>query len=347
MVVLVYVSCKEDSIVFKESSNFKKTTKADTANNIGHISLSTITKDTIKAFPGIGPLREDCNTPLTKYFYEFDHYIPVAGKRVGILPKEEILSSYSYYLDTFIDTLGYSFINVSGEHIHIARSKYNDQHIALSIEPLGNWQVSISSFPNLWAYYIDEPISGWALPSNSLENTFRSIKNYMNNHGSSTSNLIGGETFAEKAHFFDQNADRIMCTRYYDVLGEILAPDQRGMWTDFRNNFGSKFSDTWISATQDKYEYDQLIGHAKNLGLDGIWFYQREDGQLELGAMERIRQFSFYAFKWGYLKRVDRMYKYTYRCLKALPCDCDRDNITDGWTIISREPTPTYRTYSY
>jgi hypothetical protein len=41
-----------------------------------------------------------------------------------------------------------------------------------------------------------------------------------------------------------------------------------------KNLFGSKFSTTWISASQDLSEYDNLFGHAQNLGLEGLWFYE-------------------------------------------------------------------------
>ena len=46
-----------------------------------------------------------------------------------------------------------------------------------------------------------------------------------------------------------------------------------------RNLFGNKFSLTWTSAYNDLSEYNQLLGHASNLGLEGIWLYYYSLGQ--------------------------------------------------------------------
>jgi hypothetical protein len=74
--------------------------------------------------------------------------------------------------------------------------------------------------------------------------------------------------------------------------------DQRGSWSDARNVYGPKFSMTWINGGGD--EYDVLMGHARNLGLNGVWMYNS-------GAIDPVRlgQFCYFASKHGWLTLME------------------------------------------
>jgi hypothetical protein len=80
-------------------------------------------------------------------------------------------------------------------------------------------------------------------------------------------------------------ADKVLFSSYIhwrNILGIWISwpvdPDQRSDWTEMKDLFGNKFSLTWTSAYNDLSEYNQLLGHAKNLGLTGIWLYQYNEG---------------------------------------------------------------------
>ncbi|MGB6033951.1 MAG: T9SS type A sorting domain-containing protein [Bacteroidota bacterium] len=74
--------------------------------------------------------------------------------------------------------------------------------------------------------------------------------------------------------------------------------DQRDSWSDARNAWGVKFSMTWIDGRGD--EYDVLMGHARNLGLNGVWMYNY--GAIDPG---RLGEFSYAASRHGWLTLVE------------------------------------------
>ena len=74
--------------------------------------------------------------------------------------------------------------------------------------------------------------------------------------------------------------------------------DQRQSWTDMRSMFGAKFAMTWVHGGGD--EYDDLLGHANSLGLNGIWLYH--EGPIYADKME---QFLAAAVKHGWLRLVE------------------------------------------
>ena len=61
--------------------------------------------------------------------------------------------------------------------------------------------------------------------------------------------------------------------------------DQRPDWSDMKTRYGSsKFSMTWIN-TKEITEFDDLFGHAKNLGLNGVWVYGYTDHGIPVRIM--------------------------------------------------------------
>ncbi|MBS3945752.1 MAG: hypothetical protein KGZ42_09665 [Melioribacter sp.] len=127
-----------------------------------------------------------------------------------------------------------------------------------------------------------------------------------------------------------------MCTRYNDYP-EWFNPDQRSLWTDFHEELVN-FSMTWIGAHKDLSEYDDLIGHATNLGLYGIWLYQYEDNT-DVYSNNNIETFSLFAWKWGWLRKVERKWVYVYECIDQNPCNCDPYTLGPEWILIDKYPT--------
>jgi hypothetical protein len=100
--------------------------------------------------------------------------------------------------------------------------------------------------------------------------------------------------------------------------------DQRPSWSDMRNLFGAKFAMTWVHGGGD--EYDILLGHARNLGLTGIWVYH--EGPIPGDKMEA---FLAAAVKHGWLRRVEgpgKRVAYASRTATIL----NRRHVATAWT---------------
>ena len=98
--------------------------------------------------------------------------------------------------------------------------------------------------------------------------------------------------------------------------------DQRPDWSDMKTRYGSsKFSMTWIY-TFEITEFDNLFGHAKNLGLNGVWVYGYTDNGVPVAHYdEEWGNISYAAWNQGFLRQFRRKYYYTYHCLEPDPCN--------------------------
>jgi len=74
--------------------------------------------------------------------------------------------------------------------------------------------------------------------------------------------------------------------------------DQRDSWSDARSVYGAKYSMAWMNGGGD--EYDVLMGHARNLGLNGVWMYN--PNPIDPG---RLEQFCYAAVNHGWMSRVE------------------------------------------
>jgi hypothetical protein len=103
--------------------------------------------------------------------------------------------------------------------------------------------------------------------------------------------------------------------------------DQRNSWTDMQGVFGSKFSMTWIHGGGD--EYDLLMGHATNLGLQAVWVYN--GGPIDSVKLETFCQA---AVAHGWLTRVDGpplpIQLASFRAYAS-----SRNGVTLRWTTIT------------
>lgn len=105
---------------------------------------------------------------------------------------------------------------------------------------------------------------------------------------------------------------------------------------------------TWVGAHRDLSDYPELLGHAKNLGLQGVWLYQRQELSDDDG---NILRFCDAAADEGYLTRyfqqvrneihsglffrqqfVGNLYK------ESIPQFFDHDNhVFTDWTVTNNK----------
>jgi len=281
----------------------------------------------IKALP--------CNM-LVKYYWEVDHYENIPGKIVGINPHDNRLGSVTK-LQELRTKWGFNYLGLYETQYSTAQSAgYTPANLMLIISPYedNTWINAINNNPTSWGYYVDELVKRlyYADPwRTDIRDLFINVRNVIKNK-STSSLFIEGETDEWFANWVDDIVDVMTCTRY----DRDLSDDQRPLWDDFRSTCGSKFSQTWISARLDYQEYYNLLGHARNMGLQGVWLYQNdESGDLTT----RISEFSSYAWQFGWLRRFDRKWEYGYECIKADPCGCDPTDISDGWIFSYKRDT--------
>ena len=52
-----------------------------------------------------------------------------------------------------------------------------------------------------------------------------------------------------------------------------------------------------------------------------------------------VSSFSYSAWLHSWLRRFERRWQYVYTCIKANPCDCDSNDLGDGWYLVEKIPT--------
>lgn len=356
LVILIFNFCAEKKPTEPSTSQNKSLSVIGTGNSGLSLSVtgdSTKTKDKDKDKDkkkdggGIGPYAQSqCQKVV--YYWIFDHYETVSGKIWGILPEDDTFWQNTYKLHTFKDTLGFNYIcTIEGYLNTVLSAGYDRDHIMIGGMGCDDpyWQQTIQATKPVWAYYVDE--QGQQHSCSVVEYWFSSVRQYLNNNGGSSIKIIAGETTPEDFDCYDQYVNTIMCT-WYGYYVWPLTNDQRSRWTDFRTAWNSKFNLTWVSSRLDNTEFDNLIGHASNLGLDGVWLYQEDDGQAsEATERSRINNFSFYGWKWGYLNRIERKWVYMYECENQDPCDCDPYTLGSEWIVVDKYPTYETRVRTY
>jgi hypothetical protein len=221
----------------------------------------------------------------TSYVYSwYKYYEPVEGKIIGIWPHlnrwndiqklKDLKYRWGFNYITFWTGLGHDKFNMANQ---IGYSPATN--IMYLLEP--DYYLDAAQFENCWAYYLDEP-SERKIPFNKALTMKTWLKN---NFPKSLFVTSGYKRNSDLINYTNALADKILFSAYihwWKFLGIWISwpvnTDQRGDWTDMKNLFGNKFSMTWISANSDLSEYNQLLGHAKNLGLQGIWLYQYSEG---------------------------------------------------------------------
>lgn len=290
----------------------------------------------IKALP--------CNM-LYIYYWELERYETVPGKIVGIWPTVRRWGTVSK-LSELKNKWGFNYIAATlgwyptfSPYVNAIAAGYQDTNImGIGLDPYdAAYVTAVNSRPPLWGYYMDEPITNHGVGAQvmmELASDFFLV-NYPN------SLFMSGETNTDYGSYIYHTIDKIFCTRY-GRYGDLGDPDQRPLWDQFKQTFGTKFSMTWIAAHKDLSEYNDLLGHARNIGLNGVWLYQYQDST-DTYSNDNISSFSYNAWMKGWLKRFDRRWQYTYECKKADPCGCDPSDLSDGWMFKQKAPTSEIR----
>lgn len=156
----------------------------------------------------------------------------------------------------------------------------------------------------VYGYYIDEPAD--------MNFYLDPVISYKKQHSPSNLFLISGYKRTALLDSFVQSTDGVAFSSYdhwYLLFGYWVSwpvnSDQRVDWTDMQKRYGSKFSWTWIGAHKDLLEYEQLLQHAKSLGLKSVWLYQYEDATDDISDAN-VSIFALYAWKYGFLNRFER-----------------------------------------
>lgn len=285
--------------------------------------------------------------------WALEKYHPISGLVVGICPTGSInypqLKFWQYnrnILTALKSKYGFSKINLEPMAI-----EENNNVVYLANEIMAgisfDYTAVTTHFSNyhlgtLWAAYIDEPMHK-ASNVSECRQVLTNLKTWWKNNIGSSSLFIGGETTKNLAHEFDDIVDCINSTYYTDyqyltpyfLCGLCYIPtedDQRDVWTDFNSSFGNKFNHLWISATSDRGEMDQLIGHAHNMGKNGVWLWAGDFGLTDQSCWDAINEFCYFAFTSSYLRREERRFIYVYNYIgNDDPC---YDYQITSWDLI-------------
>jgi hypothetical protein len=243
------------------------------------------------------------NKILPQATYEWkDYFEPVPGKIVGIWPTwsrwetvdklKELKYKFGFDYLLLYPGVPYSYDNA-------INAGYTNNKIMFKIgyDEHTNWEL-VYNYQPIFAYYFDEPLYH-GVPFV----TYRDLCQTLHNFSPSTLNIFGEWDAYDQLDEFAAVADKIMCSGF-DNNTLWVDPDQRSLWTSFRNVFGTKFNMTWIGAHKDESDYGELCGHASNIGLTGIWLFQTLESN---DANSNIYNFCTAAWNAGYLLKKYQM----------------------------------------
>jgi hypothetical protein len=104
--------------------------------------------------------------------------------------------------------------------------------------------------------------------------------------------------------------------------------DQRPDWTDMQKRYGEKSLSNWVGAHRDTTDYEELLQHASELGLNGIWLYQYQD---PVNSEKNLLKLADAAWSAGYMHKFERKYIREYQ------------KINREWRFIKDHPTDELR----
>jgi hypothetical protein len=234
------------------------------------------------------------------------YYVTVENKTVGVWPHNSRYEDISRlkelrYKWGFNHLLIARFYGIEAYNM-IIEAGFDSLKIMRQIRQ-DTYLENVEELPEMWAYYIDEPAD---LGENIT--IWGGITNWIKNKFPNTSIVLSGYKRTDQLkNYVNTLADHVMFSSYkhwWELFGLWISvpenKDQRSDWTDMKNRFGSKFSFSWVGAHKDLSEYDDLLGKAKNLQLNGVFLYQLEPQENEADD-NNLEQFSDAATKHGYL----------------------------------------------
>lgn len=313
---------------------------------------------------GVQPNAYECGTKTT-WGWGLEDFLPKPGKTVGIWPYEFTISN----LTTLRTHWGYSGIFVNQNNYNIAISAgYSYQNMIMDASfatGTSDYQSKISNY-NAAYYYIDEAVEH-ACTGNDGKRLYnptelQNVYNYVHTHRPSSFFVSSGYKRCMHFNTLVSKVDKIMFSSYYHWYHIDVATcysnmswglsvedpwaswpvddDQRSDWSDMKTRYGNKFSMTWIK-TSEISEFDDLFGHAKNLGLNAVWIYGflNSDGTPASHYNDQFENISYAAFGDGFLRQKQRQYRIEWRCYLQDPCENCDPTLPDGWYIYETIPT--------
>jgi hypothetical protein len=256
------------------------------------------------------------NVTYTYSWYKY--YTPIDGKVVGIWPNEnrwndieklkELKYRWGFNYILFWTGLGQNKFNMAKQ------IGYSPSTNIMRIVETDNY-LDATQYDRCWAYYLDEP-SDRQIPFGTVQ----TMKSWLKTSFPNSPFVISGyKRNSDLINYTNSFADIVLFSAYIhwrQFLGIWTSwpvdTDQRGDWTDMKNLFGNKFSMTWVSAYDDLSEYNQLLGHAENLGLDGIWLYYYDSNPATTDDNENINSFCEAAVNNGFLTANYQQVRDTY-----------------------------------
>lgn len=249
------------------------------------------------------------------------HYEPVPGRTVGIW----VDSWASGQLAVFKHHYGFNAALVTPyftDYDSARAAGFPAASLMMDVVA-DHYQSVVEQYDAGW-YYIDEPVehdcSGHATSGGRLFNPIElaARRDFIRQVRPGSQFVISGYKRCSHLRGAGPATDIIMYASYYnwrklsftlcnvnmgwgdkwEAGWSTSGGDQRPSWSDMRNIFGSRFAMAWVHGGGD--EYDLLLGHARNLGLNGIWVFH-------LGpiAGDKMEQFLAAAVKHGWLSRVE------------------------------------------
>jgi hypothetical protein len=312
-------------------------------NSITESEITPISKkDSINK--SIEPSAIECGY-FIEYKYEFHHFAPVDSKYLGIWPNNNRFNDINR-LKELKEKFGISYFfqansNDESKFSLALQAGFVPSKIMAQILP-DSYVSKINMYGDIFAYYMDEPAD------NNL--SIAGIRATLNNSGLSLVDfIISGYKRGEALQLYVEQTDQVLFSSYQhwrEILPGIFVSwpvnqDQRSDWTDMKNLFGNKFSMTWVGAHKDGNEYNDLLGHAKNLNLRVVWYYQFQD-LTDNYSNDNLYNFCQAAWEAGYLKRFSEKIRLEYRCISHTtyyPCQCSISNPDCYWQINRKIPT--------
>ncbi len=270
----------------------------------------------------------------------FDHYEPKTGKIFGIWPHQSWKNDLNK-LTELRTKWGFNYIVLPYSDGISTRSNYinsgftmNKIMVTIYDFEHANQQWVIDTFTGAYAFYADEPntTNEWR----NYQLSFLGMPEYIDIHSPNSLFITGSYKPNDGFDGYVSVTDKVLFTgycRYYEPLPGIwtsydcITDGQRWNWTDFKNRYPSKSKSNWIGTHEDQSEYEQLLGHALNLGLNEIWLYSNGNS-----SWDEIAGYASHAFNAGWLRGFERKFVYEYHCYYDDPCDCD-PTLSDGWYV--------------
>lgn len=281
---------------------------------------------------------------LTYNAWVLDYYKAVKGKVLGIWPYDYSIP----FLRLLKEKWGYNGLWLFHDSIYYSNAihaGFNKQNLMVSLDHSPG-EFTYTNFVDEYEsgyYYIDEVAEHNCIGDTNERiynpTELNEISSYIYKSRPGAKFVISGYKRCKHLSMASVYANLIMYSSYHNWYRPVIPAfcdsrlnwgprietlwfksnyDQRDSWSDMKKRFGEKFQRTWIK-TNEESEYQQLFGHAVNIGLNSIWVYGYEDIEKE-GPYDEI---SYVAFINVFLKKFEKQIEVKFFCEEIDKCNCD------------------------